>query len=118
MIPIKVKLALGLLISIALVMLSIVIARGLPTSNATFASNGTVLTAHYDGKSYALNRFVIGANSLAATTDLVIEEPDTLPTYSDMSRLFQQSTRLAQALESSQLSMETASGELIKLMPK
>jgi len=118
MIPIKIKLAFGLLISIALVMLSIVIARGLPTTNATFTSNGTVLSAHYDGKSHTLSHFLIGEDSLAATRHLAIEEPDTLPTYADMNRLFQQSTKLTQALENKRLSMATTSGELIQLIPK
>ncbi len=118
MIPIKVKLAFGLLISIALVMLSIVAARGLPATSATFTSHEGALTAHYDGKSYVLSRFLIGTDSIAASNYFVIEEPDTLPTYDDMNRLFQQSTRLSQALKNKQLSMESVSGELIQLAPK
>lgn len=115
---IRLRLTVALLAPVLLFFAGVFAALSLPQADAQFrvdADSLWLLTAKGESPRQLVDFSPGTAESIAATVDLMIEEPDVSPTYTQMHDLVDRIGRLTDALLAGQLVVSTASGESIPL---
>ncbi|CAA0122734.1 Sensor histidine kinase DesK [Halioglobus japonicus] len=115
---IRLRLTLALLVPVLLFFCGVIGALSLPQADASFHADGQTLqiTTMAGGQASPLSHFTIGdAATIEASPDLVIEEPDVVPTYAAMHSLFGRIGDLTAALSSGELVAITTAGDKISL---
>jgi len=96
MFSLKMRIVAGLALVALYGVMAIVMALNLPASNTTFRAEGDKLLAQVAGVgTITVSTFTNGHQQQPATPALLLEEPDVLPTYTDLNAFFDSHSRLA-----------------------
>jgi signal transduction histidine kinase len=115
---IRLRLTLALFLPVFLLFFGVFGALSLPQADARFFADGEslMITTTPATQARPLSHFLTGGSAgIAASADLVIEEPDVVPTYTVMHGLFNRIGRLTHALSAGNLVAVTATGDHIPL---
>ena len=115
---IRLQLTVALLVPVLVFFGSVFIALSMPQADTQFSLDGDqlLISAAPGEQAKVVANFSIGhSTTIDATADLMIEEPDVIPTYPEMHDLFQRVDRLTAALASGELRAITLSGDIIPL---
>lgn len=113
MMSLRAKITTGIAMILAYGVMIIYLALSLPASKFEFHAVGEQLFASRDGaEGQAVSEFLIGSRILPATPQLVIEEPDVLPTYEQLNTLYSQHQQLHDAVIGEALSLRLSDGNV------
>ncbi len=116
---IRLRLTVALLVPVLVFFGGVFSALSLPQADALFRIDGEHLQiiATPGEQARVLSNFSLGSSAtINATADLMIEEPDVVPTHADMHDLFRRVGDLTDALLAGQLTANTVSGESVPLL--
>ena len=118
MTSIRLRLTLALFVPVFLLFYGVFGALSLPQADARFHADGEslLITTTPADQARPLSHFLTGKSAtIGARADLVIEEPDVVPTYTAMHGLFSRIGQLTHALSAGNLVAVTATGDHIPL---
>ena len=113
---IRLRLTVALLVPVLLFFGGVFTALSLPQADALFRAgpDQLLIISGPADQGRVLSGFTVDSQfTIGATPDLVIEEPDVVPTYTDMNDLFSRIGQLTDALLAGHLVAQTATGELL-----
>ncbi|MDF1763603.1 MAG: hypothetical protein P1U57_09355 [Oleibacter sp.] len=111
MLPFKLRIFVGIATPIVLALLVIGIALSLPQTNMTFSAKDAHLIAEHtfgkQTKQEIVRAFITPEKRLLAFPELAIDEPDVIPTHTEINTLLHELGQLTLALKEGQLQVET-----------
>lgn len=116
--PFKLRIFIGIIIPILMILLVIMTALSLPYTNMTFSREGSDLMVNYSSshgeiaQQNVVRAFITSDKRIIAKPEFVIDEPDVIPTHSEINELLQQIGELTVALKQGYLQLETDSGTI------
>ena len=112
----KLRIFIGITVPVLMILLVIMTALSLPYTNMTFYSDGSDLIVNYphsqgeQPQQGVVRAFITSDQRIIAKPEFAIDEPDVIPTHSEINELLQKIGELTIALKQGYLQLETDSG--------